>query len=448
MKQRGVSRRDFLRLSGITSAGLLLAACDSGSGGNQVRIMVDAWALAYAPFKEMADQYNQLHPETRIKIEPSPGGWMTKVVGQIRSKKLQWNAAGVMTTLNDLAAWVQLGMVQPVDALIANSKESAAGQYLSDMLAPVKADQSYEGKLYGIPFSVENITYQWNTDWFGKAGITQSPNTWQDLYDGCVEVKKYLASQGKKDVYAFGFDLGSLCRNLGTLIFGAADMPYTSEGLIAWDSPEMREALRFMRKMSRAGLTPPNGGEGVDIYDLWTRGRLAGLYSCSSRGVWAQKTLGFDKIVTSPVPTIDGKPHSGTTFWGNSLAILNTAPMPQQAMDYLLYAVGPQNAAWQQAIIKAGTSPAFASSYTQIIESDPEYANYRWMTHVRDSIAVSAPAPKNYFYPIENEAWNKHRAGYMKDNSTQTEDELIANVLKTIGEMRDQVLKSVGTVVP
>jgi hypothetical protein len=36
----------------------------------------------------------------------------------------------------------------------------------------------------------------------------------------------------------------------------------------------------------------------------------------------------------------------------------------------------------------------------------------------------------------------------MKDSSTQTEDELIANVLKTTSEMRAQVLKSVGTVVP
>ena len=450
MKAQSLSRRDFLKLAATVAGGLVLVSCGggSGSGTSQVRIMVDSWALAYAPFKEMAQKYNALHPESQVKVEASPGGWMTKVIGQIRSDKLQWSAAGVMSTYHDLASWVQLGLIQPINDYINASKDEGAGAFLSDMLATVKDDETFEGKMYGIPFSIENIAYEWNTDWFGKAGITQAPKTWQELYDGCKAVKDHLASLGNKETYALGFDLGHLNRNLGALFFSITDHAYTEDGMLDWDSEEMRGALRFMRKMSRDGLTPPNCGEGVETYDLWTRGRIASLYSCSSRGVWAQKTLGFDKVTTSQVPTVDGEPHSGTVFWGNSVSILNKAPMPQQAIDFLIYACGPQNTDWQKAIIKAGTSPAFDSVYSNLIENDPEIKPYQWMNELRDQIKISVPAPKNYYYPIQNEAWSQHRAEYLKDDSTMTEDDLIQKVLMSTQEIHKQVLESVPTLVP
>jgi ABC-type glycerol-3-phosphate transport system substrate-binding protein len=448
MNSRTISRRDFLKLVGAATGGMLLAACSGGSGGNQARIMVDSWALAYAPFKEMAKKYNELHPEAQIKVEASPGGWMTKVIGQIRSNKLQWSAAGVMSTYHDLAAWVQLDMIQPLDAYITASTEPGATTFLSDMLPTIKDDETYEGKMYGIPFSIENIAYEWNSEWFGKAGINQAPKTWQELVDSSTTVKQYLSSQGNTDTYALGFDLGHLNRNLGALFFSISDEPYTPEGLYDWESDEMRQSLQLMRQLSRAGLTPPNCGEGVEMYDLWTRGRIASLYSCSSRGVWAQKTLGFDKVSTSPLPTFDGEPHSGTVFWGNSVSILNQAPMPQAAIDFLIFATGPQNADWQKAIIEAGTSPAFDSVYTNMIEGDPALEKYRWMSDVRDQVAISVPSPKNYFYQIQNEAWSQHRAEYLKDDSTMTEDELVQKVLTSIDEIHQQVLESVPTPIP
>lgn len=450
MKSQALTRRDFLKLTGAAAGALVLVSCgDLGSGaGTQVRLMVDSWALAYAPFKEMAGKYNELHPQTQIKVEASPGGWMTKVVGQIRSDELLWSAAGVMAPFNDLAAWVQLGLIQPIDEYLAASTEEGASAFLSDMLPSIKEDEILDGKMYGIPFGVENISYQWNTEWFGKAGITQAPRTWQELHDTCAKVKETLADEGNTEAYAFGFDLGHLNRNLGALFSSISDHPFTEDGWYDWNSDEMRESLRFMRQMSRDGLTPPNCGEGVDMYDLWKRGRLAGLVSCSSRGLWAQKTLGFDKITTSQLPTVDGNPHSGAAFWSNSIAIFNKAPMPQQAIDFLIYACGPQNADWQKAILQAGNSPAFGSVYTGLLQSDPDLAPFRWMTELRDQLAISVPSPKNFLYPIQNEAWTRHWPEYLKDASTMTEDELIQKVLASSQEILQTALESVPTVVP
>lgn len=449
MQTKQLTRRNFLKLSALSAGSVILAACSSsGSAGNQVRLLIDSWALSGAPFKEMAEKWNQLHPEATVKIEPSPGNWMTKVTGQIRAGNLQWCGAGVMTTFNDLAAWVQLGMVQPVENYISQSTVEGASSFFNDMLPAIREDGTYNGKFYGIPFSVENITYQWNMELFSKAGIQEAPKTWQELYDYGKELRDALAAEGTEKTYPFAFDLGALSRNLGALFTGISDHPYTEEGLLDWDSQEMHEALRFMRKLSADGITPPSAGEGLEIYDLWMRGRIGGLYSCSSRGVWAQKTLGFDKISTGRVPTSDGNAHSGTVFWGNSVALLNTAPMPQQAMDFLLYCLGPQNTDWQKAIIRSGQSPAFQSTYNTIIGSDPEFSVYRWMTEVRDEIAISVLSPKNYYYPIQNEAWNRHRPEYLKDGSTMTEAEVITKIKASTREIMDQVRQSVATIEP
>ena len=69
MKPNQTSRREFLKFLGAAAGSIVLVSCGSGSDANAVRIMVDSWALAYAPFKQMADKYNAEHPGVQIKVE-------------------------------------------------------------------------------------------------------------------------------------------------------------------------------------------------------------------------------------------------------------------------------------------------------------------------------------------------------------------------------------------
>jgi ABC-type glycerol-3-phosphate transport system substrate-binding protein len=342
----------------------------------------------------------------------------------------------------DLVAWVELGIIQPVEQFFAASKAEGAANFLKDMLPPVREDAVYDGKMYTIPYGVENITYQWRKDLFGDVGVAGAPKSWQNLIDQCAKLRDAIRAKGDTKTFPIAFDL-HLARSAGALICSATHKPYTSDGLINWDSAEMRECLKFMRRCSREGLTPPNCGVGAEVVDMWLRGRAASLYSTSSRGVFAQKSLGFDKVTTSQIPTIDGTPKSGTTFWGDGMTVLMNAPRGQEAIDFFVWAFGPQNADWQKGVAKSGLAPVFNSAYTDVLDKDPEMEPYRWMSEVRDAVAISVPAPKNYMYPIQVEAWNKWHPEYLKDNSTMTEDELIQKVLKTTEDMRVTVLTSV-----
>ena len=463
MRKSKMSRRKFLQAALAATAGAAAVACQpktvvvketvevkkevtrvvekpAPKGKKEIRILLSSWAIVEMPFDMMAREYNEKNPEVEVKFETTFEGWDTKVIGQIRADKLEWSGAGIMTPFLNIVQWTETGMIQPMEEYINASTEEGASQVLTDMIKTVKDDASYKGHLYGMPYSFENITYQWRTDLFGEAGVTESPKTWDDWYEYCTALKKHLEEQGKKDIYTTAFD-PALWRSLGGLICSASDNPYTEEGLIDWDSDAMRAALKFVRKMVFEGLTPPGGGETADLYDMWQRGRLASLMSCSSRGVWAQNIFGPEKVETARIPTIDGKPHSGSAFWGNCLTVLNKSPYPQEVTDFYIYAMGPQNKRWQKAAIKSGKTPVYNSAYDEILKTDPMFNMYKWMLTMREDVEASVPVPRNTYYLIQNTAWQKWRVEFLKEGSTMTEDELIQHVLEdTRAEIAKQKL--------
>jgi multiple sugar transport system substrate-binding protein len=459
MSDRRMSRRKFLQGALLGVAGAAAAACQpqtvvvketvevekivekekevtrvvekavEAAGKKEIRILLSSWAVVEMPFDMMAREYNALHPDLEVKFETTFEGWDTKVLGQIRAGELEWSGAGIMTPFLAIVQWTETDMMQPLEEFVNVSAEEGAAEMLTDMIETVKEDASYKGHMYGIPYSFENITYQWRTDLFGEAGATETPKTWDEWYESCVALKKHLEAQGNEDIYVTALD-PALWRSLGGLICCASDQPYTEEGLIDWDSDEMRDVLKFVRRLVSEGLTPPGGGETADLYDMWQRGRLAGLMSCSSRGVWAQNIFGPEKVETCRIPTIDGMPHSGSAFWGNCLTVLNGSPYPQEVTDFYIYAMGPQNVRWQQAAIKSGKTPVYNSAYDNILETDPMFNMYRWMLNMREDVEASEPVPRNTYYLIQHTAWNKWRVEFLAEGSTMTEDELIQHILE------------------
>ena len=458
MNKQDMSRRKFLQGALLSAAGTLAAACQPKTvivketvevekvvekekevtrvvekapvkGKKEIRILLSSWAIVEMPFDMMAREYNEQHPDLEVKFETTFEGWDTKVLGQIRTGELEWSGAGIMTPFLDIVRWAETEMMQPLEEFVNASAEEGAAAAMTDMIATVKEDAGYKGHMYGIPYSFENITYQWRNDIFAEAGVTEAPKTWDDWYKSCAALKKHLDAKGEQEILTTAVD-PALWRSLGGLICSASGAPYTDEGLIDWDSDEMRDVLKFVRKLVFDGLTPPGGGETADLYDMWQRGRLASLMSCSSRGVWAQNIFGPERAQTSRIPTIDGKPHSGSAFWGNCLTVLNGAPYAQEVTDFYIYAMGPQNSNWQKAAIKSGKTPVYNSAYENILKTDPMFNMYRWMLDMREDVEASVPVPRNTYYLIQHVAWNKWRVEFLAEGSVMTEDELIQHVLE------------------
>jgi multiple sugar transport system substrate-binding protein len=424
MLHRSLSRRQFLKTTALTGAGLALVACapavapaaegqPSGGEKKEVRVMLSSWAVNEVPFDQMAQEFNANHGDIEVKIDSSDD--TTKLVAQVASGKVDWSGYGIISPFLDIVANVSSGLIQPMDELISVSTEEGATTLMEDMIPSVRADASYEDKLYIIPYSFENITFNWRNDYFGAAGVSEAPRTWDAWYEAASAIK---ATSGDAELIPTSF-VGALWTDAGALIASALEQPYTSEGLLDWMSEEAIAALEFYRKMVAEELTPPHGFDGW--FESFQRGKVASVQAQSSRGVWGQNIHGKDKWTTSVIPTMREGTGSGTVYWGNGLGVVNKAPYPQEVVDFYVFAFGPANTNFQKAVIQSGKTPVYNSSYDQIINVEAEFEAYRWMSGMRDDVTNSLPVPRNTFYLIQHNAYAKRIVEFTDDPTMTAE---------------------------
>ena len=87
----------------------------------------------------------------------------------------------------------------------------------------------------------------------------------------------------------------------------------------------------------------------------------------------------------------------------------------------MLYALGPANANMQKAVIRSGKTPIYNSAYDEIIENDPMFGTYKWMQGMRDDVANSTPVPRNTFYLIQHQMYQKYIVEFIEDPSMTPE---------------------------
>jgi ABC-type glycerol-3-phosphate transport system substrate-binding protein len=194
----------------------------------------------------------------------------------------------------------------------------------------------------------------------------------------------------------------------------------------------MIECLAFYKRLiAEEELTPPHGTDGW--LDAYYSGKVASVQAQSSRGVWGQNAFGTEKVATSPIPTKEAGGGVGSVYWGNGLAILNKAPYPQEATDYLIYTMGPQNTGFQKTVMKTGKTPIYNSAY-DIIREDPQFRTYEWMLGMVEDVKNSVPTPRNNYYIIQHTAFNKHKVPFTEPGSEMTPEECTQLILEDTRE--------------
>jgi ABC-type glycerol-3-phosphate transport system substrate-binding protein len=137
------------------------------------------------------------------------------------------------------------------------------------------------------------------------------------------------------------------------------------------------------------------------------------------------------------------KPGSGagTVYWGNGLGVVNQAPFAQEVVDFYVYAFGPANLSFQKAVIESGKTPVYNSTYDKLINVDPAFETYKWMSNMRDDVAKSQPVPRNTFYLIQHNAYTKHIVEFI-DDPTITPEQCAQSILDdSMAEIEKQRVK-------
>jgi len=131
-----------------------------------------------------------------------------------------------------------------------------------NLLPAFKAQGTYNGTQYGMPFTTSSRTLFYNKKMFTQAGISAAPQTWADVQTDAAKITK-LGKVG------FGLPLGAEEAQAESLLWMLGDGGgYQTDGKYTIDSAPNVAAFTFLKGLVAAGDTEPNPGT-VNRTDLW-----------------------------------------------------------------------------------------------------------------------------------------------------------------------------------
>ncbi|HHV94847.1 MAG TPA: extracellular solute-binding protein [Firmicutes bacterium] len=111
------------------------------------------------------------------------------------------------------------------------------------------ADVTYKGHVYGVPWRIDIRLMAYRTDYFAEAGLTEAPQTWEDLLNYAQKLTK-RTSDGRVERYGLALRNNIDVQQVLPWVWQAGGEIMSSDGKIAqFDTPEFKEAMQFVRDL-------------------------------------------------------------------------------------------------------------------------------------------------------------------------------------------------------
>ncbi|MEV0569962.1 sugar ABC transporter substrate-binding protein [Dactylosporangium sp. NPDC050588] len=341
----------------------LLAACGGGSGdsggGSDEKASVTMWIYPVIPdqaahtafWNEQVTAFKTSHPNIDVKVEIFP--WAK------REESLTTAIAGgkgpdVVYLIPD-----QLGkfnkMIEPLDSYLpADAK--------ADYLDNVKAAVTLDGKMLGAPILTSSNPLMCNAKVFAEAGITDYPETWDDL----LALAPRFKAKGFDVTNYYADPAATLNQSFYPLLWQAGGDVFSKDGKkVAFDGPEGVKALTFLKQLADGGYVQKDLLTSIPAFEQTNVAK--NKVACTWQHVPADvKTFwGADNIKIFP-PLKDAKSVGYGTV--GSLAMLKGSSAKKAAGEWITFASQPSVTSAYET--KSGYFPAKKSAGT-LYAQDP-----------------------------------------------------------------------------
>lgn len=255
---RGINRRDFLKMgaAGIAGASLLgVAGCGGGGGGSQEGGPVE-FTFAMAPDdsgsrEKLIDKFNKQNKgkyKLNYREVPSDTG---QYFDQLRTE-FQAGQTNIDLIGGDVIWPAQFAANGWILDLTDRFPKDEQTKFLE---GPIQAN-TYEDKIYGIPWYTDAGMLYYRKDWLDKAGL-EPPKTWTELKDQA----KQIMDQEDKAKNGFVFQganyEGGVVDGLEYIWSHGGDVLDGGDASkVIIDSPESVAGLETERSMVDEGISP------------------------------------------------------------------------------------------------------------------------------------------------------------------------------------------------
>ncbi len=248
-----ISRRDFLRLSGLGLAtATLLPAC-GGFGGSSSSSGSNKLIFTHGPeqsgaLKELLDRFNKSH-DFEVVWQTAPadsGAYFDKL-------KTQFQAGGGPDVISGDVIWpAQFAYNGWVLDLSDMFTEEMASNFLS---GPVQA-VTYQGKRWAVPWFTDAGMMYYRKDLLAKSGVSKPPTSYDELMSVAKKVQQQTGTKFG-DVFQGANYEGGVCNALEFIWAAGGDVLDPNDPTkVIIDSPQATHGLATERSLITSGVAP------------------------------------------------------------------------------------------------------------------------------------------------------------------------------------------------
>lgn len=280
-----------------------------------------------------------------------------------------------------LGTFIHNGLVQPID------RWADGWDQLDDFAPTAILDGTVDGKLYTIPYRLDQRPLLYRIDFFEEAGLDGSspPETWSELRDAAAKLAR---TDSTGELTRSGFNTGPAGDLSAIFIWQNGGQLVSEDGQRAiFDSPESIEAIQFLSDLvNEAQVGWPTGSpwEGADPI---VTGRTAMEY----HGDWAlgqMDNVDPDNAHALGVALPAGQVTRSGFLYVNKWAISSQAQNPDGAWRWIEYVSRPD------ILYELSRVNSFLPARRSAIDGPPFSEDPRWAVFL-EAAELTQPLPGN-----------------------------------------------------
>jgi multiple sugar transport system substrate-binding protein len=348
-----LSRRAFLRLTGLAGGAALVAACaapvtqPAGDAGGEVGaegVTISWWNELDTPTtQEMVPLiiagFEETYPGVKVEYEltggPPGGGAFTEVLLTRIAAGTPPNTATIWSPPVEFAAQ---GSLMAIDEYMADAQWATPDAFYE---GPLKST-TWQGKVYGLPASAGAASLFFNAEKFTEKGISTAtadfPTTWQGLKDLSAEFVIWEGDELKQAGYvpwATGWIRPIWSQVNGGQIFDAENNRYVIDS--AANEEWLSFWLQWLDEQYRGDIEQLNiYGEWSGVYPETAFG--LGTQALADSGSWAptDADIAFEWNVAK-FPIGPSGTQSATAYYPNWFVVPSGAGQAQESFNFIEY---------------------------------------------------------------------------------------------------------------
>ncbi len=333
LNAKPLSRRNFLKGTGLVLSGGVLAACatalpavDTGAAAAAVEMEIWTFVNTHARwFRSMGEDYvDEVNGNFELTVSEIAYADMHDKV-QIA---LQTGGVGA-PDIADIEQGRFGGFLRGADPGFVDIKDRLSeGGYIDDLVLNREALYSYKGKIYGVEHALTPVVLYYRSDVFAEAGIDMDAvETWDDFILAGAEV-----SGDDVKAASLNYSTELLSRQRGMDFFDA-------EGNVTLDTETVVDTANWILALrDEHGIAdqPPAG-------DAWWAAINEGRYLSHTGADWY---AGFFKDNAPelagqwrarPLPVWEPGGLTTSCHGGTGACIVQTSPVVEEAWDFVQY---------------------------------------------------------------------------------------------------------------